>query len=111
MRVPGSARMSEIRRRGPEAFDGRHGGGVWFASDDRSARLEDDGLLAPSPLGSGSEVRMLGWMLQRLRHRLFRWSRRSIAEASHLVVGSTGSGKSEGELVDLVRLARGRVCA
>ncbi len=33
------------------------------------------------------------------------------AETSRLIVGSTGSGKSEGELVDLVRLARRRDCA
>jgi hypothetical protein len=42
-------------------------------------------------------------------HRLFRWltdrSLRCGPEPSRLIVGSTGSGKSEGELVDLVRLA------
>ncbi|HYH65698.1 MAG TPA: type IV secretory system conjugative DNA transfer family protein [Urbifossiella sp.] len=32
-------------------------------------------------------------------------------ETSRLIVGSTGSGKSEGELVDLVRLAERRDCA
>src|SRR5438132_13235801 len=35
----------------------------------------------------------------------------SRAETSRLIVGSTGSGKSEGELVDLVRLAQRRDCA
>jgi hypothetical protein len=34
-----------------------------------------------------------------------------MTETSRLIVGSTGSGKSEGELVDLVRLAEGRSCA
>ncbi|HYH66812.1 MAG TPA: hypothetical protein VD866_19115 [Urbifossiella sp.] len=46
----------------------------------------------------------------------FRFLRRLITrkpgtETSALVVGSTGSGKSEGELVDLVRLADRRDCA
>lgn len=40
---------------------------------------------------------------------MFRWLRSRLAsppdETSRLVVGSTGSGKSEGEMVDLVRLA------
>lgn len=51
-------------------------------------------------------------VLRRLRHwldtlRLRRSARhdRGRPEASRLVVGSTGSGKSEGELVDLARLA------
>src|SRR5688572_23256283 len=43
--------------------------------------------------------------------RLSPWLPRSPAETSRLIVGSTGSGKSEGELVDLVRLARRRDCA
>src|SRR5213080_1402642 len=33
------------------------------------------------------------------------------AEPSRVIVGSTGSGKSEGELRDLLRLARRRDCA
>lgn len=44
-------------------------------------------------------------MLRRLRS-LFRAP--TPPETSRLIVGSTGSGKSEGELVDLVRLADGR---
>jgi hypothetical protein len=40
---------------------------------------------------------MLRWLVSRLHHMR--------PETSRLVVGSTGSGKSEGELVDLVRLA------
>ena len=44
-----------------------------------------------------------------------RWLRslffRRPAETSRLVVGATGSGKSEGELADLIRLARRRDCA
>jgi hypothetical protein len=47
---------------------------------------------------------MFSW-LRELRHRLSSFSRHRGAEASSLTVGSTGSGKSEGELVDLVRLA------
>jgi hypothetical protein len=45
---------------------------------------------------------MLGWppSLQRLFRR-----RNPAAETSRLIVGSTGSGKSEGELADLIRLA------
>jgi hypothetical protein len=39
------------------------------------------------------------------------WLSRSHAEPSRLIVGSTGSGKSEGELVDLVRLAARGDCA
>src|SRR3954469_16077614 len=42
-----------------------------------------------------------------LRSRLFPGP----PESSRLIVGSTGSGKSEGELVDLVRLADRRDCA
>jgi hypothetical protein len=38
-------------------------------------------------------------------------SRGEHAETSRLIIGSTGSGKSEGELVDLVRLADRRACA
>lgn len=38
-------------------------------------------------------------------------TRRRPEETSRLVVGSTGSGKSEGELVDLVRLAGRRDCS
>src|SRR5437588_12898042 len=51
-------------------------------------------------------------MIRRILHRL-----RALADSrgptptSRLVVGSTGSGKSEGELVDLVRLADRRNCA
>lgn len=41
------------------------------------------------------------------RHRLADWFQPP-AETSRLTVGSTGSGKSEGELVELVRLARQR---
>lgn len=45
-------------------------------------------------------------MLDWLRHHRLRLGRsRSPAETSRLIIGSTGSGKSEGELVDLVRLA------
>jgi hypothetical protein len=49
-------------------------------------------------------------MFSRLRflHRLLSGEP---AETSRVVVGSTGSGKSEGELVDLVRLADRRDCA
>ena len=43
-----------------------------------------------------------------LARRLFR--RPHPPELSRLIVGSTGSGKSEGELVDLVRLADRRDC-
>src|SRR5205807_3417881 len=43
--------------------------------------------------------------------RLFAWRARSPAEPSRVIIGSTGSGKSEGELVDLVRLADRRDCA
>lgn len=47
-----------------------------------------------------------------LIHRLLSLVRgRSAPEPSRLIVGSTGSGKSEGELVDLVRLADRRDCA
>src|ERR1700716_2864445 len=48
-------------------------------------------------------------LLRRLRHWLpgLRGFRAQ-PETSRLIVGSTGSGKSEGELVDLVRLAEGR---
>jgi hypothetical protein len=35
-------------------------------------------------------------------------ARSSLPETSRLIVGSTGSGKSEGELLDLIRLAEGR---
>lgn len=48
--------------------------------------------------------------LRHLARRLFRFSPPK-PEVSRLVVGSTGSGKSEGELVDLVRLAGRRDCA
>src|SRR6476659_7548173 len=44
-------------------------------------------------------------MFLRLHRRLLHWLARPHAETSRLIVGSTGSGKSEGELVDLVRLA------
>ncbi len=49
---------------------------------------------------------MYFWLRQ-LRHRLADavHTSRSLPETSRLIVGSTGSGKSEGELVDLVRLA------
>ena len=48
-------------------------------------------------------------MLRRFWHRLVSLFRASAApETSRLIVGSTGSGKSEGELVDLVRLAHDR---
>src|SRR4051794_31214993 len=43
--------------------------------------------------------------------RLFSWLSAAHAEPSRLIVGSTGSGKSEGELVELVRLAKRRDCA
>src|ERR1700730_130715 len=51
-----------------------------------------------------------------MRHWLLRLGRRLLSlrqpqESSRLIVGSTGSGKSEGELVDLVRLADRRNCA
>jgi hypothetical protein len=46
---------------------------------------------------------MLRWLRSRLR--------RSSAATSRLIIGSTGSGKSEGELVDLVRLADRGDCA
>jgi hypothetical protein len=42
---------------------------------------------------------MLRWLLSRLRDS-------PGTETSRLIIGSTGSGKSEGELVDLVRLAK-----
>ncbi len=45
----------------------------------------------------------------RLLRRLF--IRNARAETSRVIVGSTGSGKSEGELIDLVRLAERRDCA
>jgi hypothetical protein len=45
---------------------------------------------------------MLRWLG---RFRLRFWLSHSSVETSRLIVGSTGSGKSEGELVDLVRLA------
>ena len=50
-------------------------------------------------------------MLLRLGTRLVSWLSRRQAKTSRLTVGSTGSGKSEGELVDLVRLSRRRDCA
>ena len=43
--------------------------------------------------------------------RLFRHDASIDAEPSRVIVGSTGSGKSEGELHDLLRLARRRDCA
>ncbi len=51
---------------------------------------------------------MLSWFcrLRLLLFRLFRSKPR--LETSRLIVGSTGSGKSEGELQDLIRLARRR---
>src|SRR5438874_2643665 len=51
---------------------------------------------------------MLSWLC---RLRLQAWPTRSQAEPSRLIVGSTGSGKSEGELVELVRLAERADCA
>src|SRR5436190_16000363 len=42
-------------------------------------------------------------MLSRLRSWLFTW--RYPPASSRVIIGSTGSGKSEGELVDLVGLA------
>ena len=52
-------------------------------------------------------------MLSPLRHLARRLLRLSPPkpEVSRLIVGSTGSGKSEGELVDLVRLAGRNDCA
>lgn len=44
-------------------------------------------------------------------HRARLWPRSLVpapSEASRLIVGSTGSGKSEGELRDLIRLAKRR---
>jgi hypothetical protein len=49
--------------------------------------------------------------LRRLRHWVNARLHVSRPEPSCLIVGSTGSGKSEGELVDLVRLARRGDCA
>ena len=43
--------------------------------------------------------------MTRVSRRLPAWMSRPRAETSRLIVGSTGSGKSEGELVELVRLA------
>jgi hypothetical protein len=50
-------------------------------------------------------------MLGTLRLWLSAWRSRNAPDTSRLIVGSTGSGKSEGELVDLVRLAGRRDCA
>ena len=49
--------------------------------------------------------RSLRHWLDTLRLRRAAYCSRGRAEASRLIVGSTGSGKSEGELVDLARLA------
>ncbi len=43
--------------------------------------------------------------------RLWPFARKRLPEPSRLIVGSTGSGKSEAELVELVRLAHRRDCA
>jgi hypothetical protein len=51
----------------------------------------------------GRSKRILAAMFSWLRSRLFH---RHAPETSRLIVGSTGSGKSEGELADLIRLAR-----
>src|SRR5207248_2521965 len=48
----------------------------------------------------------MSFWLCRLTRSLAPWKRRAVAEPSRLIIGSTGSGKSEGALVDLVRLAR-----
>src|SRR5687767_5247583 len=48
---------------------------------------------------------MLRWMTSHLRFG------RTSGETSRVIVGSTGSGKSEGELADLIRLARQRTHA
>ncbi len=47
---------------------------------------------------------MLRWLRPLLRW-LIPWKPRHEAETSRIIIGSTGSGKSEGELVDLVALA------
>lgn len=54
---------------------------------------------------------MLPGVFSRLRLLRRLIARKTQPEQSSLVVGATGSGKSEGELVDLVRLADRRDCA
>src|SRR5262249_14552812 len=68
----------------------------------RESALPPPGILVRSVFSCRPyDAAMLRW----LRHRLAAWRSRSSVESSRLIVGSTGSGKSEGELVDLARLA------